>query len=221
MSVKVIFAKFNQFFAKIEKFSGPLALSLVFVLTGLTFLNNQLNFDIPASSKVRDAAGFAEPFSEAKKLDLREISSAVPSTNYAGARYSYTYATYASAVTPVSSGFTIYPAATSDNSYISPYETRALAYKGHFFFGHSGNAMNWVKSAGVGSIVNANGETFRVVQKLTLPLSTVQNVYYSISEYLSYRGKTYAAIVMTCGNGTYGADGNNNNFRTFLFMERV
>ena len=223
--VKAFFAKAKDFFAKIEKFSGPLCLSMVFLLAGLTFLNNQLNFDIPASRKVRDAAGFTEPFKEAEKLDLRTMSATVPATNFAAQNYARTpyvsYASTASYVAPAGSDFSIYPVPTSDNSYISPYETRSLSYNGRFFFGHSSNAMNWVKSAGEGNTVSVSGAVYHVVKKQTLPLASVQSVYYSISEFAAYRGKNYDAVIMTCGDGTYGANGNNDAYRTFLFLERA
>ncbi|MBQ2638265.1 hypothetical protein IJF89_01130 [Candidatus Saccharibacteria bacterium] len=210
-----------SFFYRFPSFFCSLVL---FGLCALAGLNRQLNLTLPKDAKVRDKVTIASAvFEPATKLDIRtgstNISSSSPTTKVPATSYS-TPASYAT------SGFSIVnPAATTSSSYISPSETRVLNYKSKFFFGHSTGPLNWVKSASTGDILTVirGGitERYQIIKKQTLPLASVQTVYLSISESASYRGATYDLALMTCGDGTFGSHGNDNNYRTFLFANRI
>ncbi len=218
MSKGVIFRIFNRF----PSLFCSLALFGFFTLAGL---NQQLNLNLPSEAKVRDKVDFSTAFATAEKLDIRSASNgtaAVPSTSYV-ASYGSWRSAYSGTASAVSSGadFAIYSRPTTSNDFIDENESGVLAYKGSFFFGHSGGPLNWVKSAAKDNTVSIDGTVYRIVQKTTLPIATVKNVYFSISEYHSYRGKNYDAVIMTCGDGTYGANGNSSDWRTFLFLKRA
>ena len=132
-----------------------------------------------------------------------------------------------------SSSFSIVnPTPTSDRSYISPTESGVRVYNDSFFFAHSTLAFNWIKSLGEGGTftISRNGttETYRVAKKVTLSMNgelnglrPVSAYYDAISSRRQFLGKTYDIVLMTCGDGTYGANGNNSAFRTFIFAYRA
>lgn len=230
MSVKNIFAKFNQFFAELANFSGPLGLVLVFALAGLTFLNNQLNFDIPASTRVRDAANLTGGFETIEKLDLRELSektiSSVPVTS-SGYSYNFAYAapSYATSYASAPAGFYIgEPTKVSSPAVDAGYGImRYMSYGGRFLYAHSSLAFSPLKSLYPGDTFTAtiDGVTSTYVVRLrevyaksTLDgNSALRSAIYSAS----YRGNSYSLALMTCGNG--GND--DSSYRLILFADRV
>lgn len=231
MSKRVIFAKISELFAKIEKFSAPLGLVMFFALAGLTFLNNQLNFDIPASRKVRDAAGFATPFAEVEKISLRSgtkdlatsYTSAVPTAGY------YAPASYSSFATAFTGGFHIAePTPVANPAVDAGYGImRYTGYGGRFLYGHSSLAFSPLKGLYPGSTFTATIDgvtaTYRVSQRYVFNKATeldgVGNnarrtrIYSARDE----AGTRHALALMTCGNGA----NNDSNYRLVLFADRV
>ncbi len=206
----------------IYQYRGPLYSLLFLGFLGLSFLNNYLNFT-RTSTEIRDAAPVFGTLTTLEKLDLSEKKVEIAKTNAS--------APFKSA--SASAGFLIKnPAPTSDNSYLSPYESGVKVYKDRFFFAHSTAAFNWIKYAGEGDTfsVERNGttETYRIVKKQVLSMTEnyngrypVPSYYNSISERAQFLGKTYDVALMTCGDGTTGKNGNNSDYRTFIFANRV
>ena len=222
MSVKTIF----------ERFSGQLCLGLVAILAGLTFLNNQLNFDIPASHKVRDAAGFATPFSEVEKLDLRNGTKDI-AASYASsvptAGYYYAPVVRTGAVSAPAAVFHIAePTPVADPSVDAGYGVmRYTGYGGRFLYAHSSLAFSPIKSLYPGSTFTATIDgvtaTYRVSARYVFnkaaDLDGAANnarrtrIYSARDE----SGTRHALALMTCGNGA----NNDSNFRLVLFADRV
>ena len=208
----------------ISRFSGTFMCLGLFVLIGLGFLNNQLSFDIPASSKVRDAAGFTEPFEEAEKLDLRSAVKEVASTYVSAVPVASYYAPYAYSGGSSSSygGFHISnPTPVGDPSVDAGYGV--MRYNGTFLYGHSSLAFSPLKSLYVGSTftVTMDGETAtyvvrrrEVFDKSTLDGSS--SLRWSIYR-ANFRGSKYSLSLMTCGNGS----NDDSNYRLVLFADRV
>ncbi len=224
----------------IERYSKALSSVLVFALTGLVFLSNQLNFDIPSSTKVRDAAGFIEPLTKVEKLETRELkteilSNYVSSVPSAGYRYTPT-TTYVARAAASTSGFHISEPSVVSNPNVDAgygimrYIDSSRGYNGNFLYAHSSLGFAPIKSLGVGSTFTAtiNGVTatyrvsaryvFNKAQQLT---GGGEN---NKRRDRMYRGKDYDAggvqhslALMTCGNG-YNDD---SNYRLVLFADRV
>lgn len=236
MSKRVIFAKIDQFFAKIEKFSAPLGLVMFFALAGLTFLNNQLNFDIPASRKVRDAAGFTEPFAEVEKISLRSgtkdlatsYTSAVPTAGY------YAPASYSSFATAFTGGFriaepTVVDSPAVDAGYgVMRYVDKRYGYVGKFLYAHSSLAFSPLKSLSVGShftaTIDGTTATYRISARYVFNKASQLDGdgWNNRRRDRIYRAKDENEVphdlsLMTCGNG-YNDD---RNYRLVLFADRV
>lgn len=231
MSVKTIFGQINQLFAKIENFSGALGLLLVFALAGLTFLNNQLNFDIPAANKVRDAFNLSTPFSEVAKLEPRNgakplattYTSPVPAAGY------YAPASYTSFAGVSSANFHISePTTVSDPAVDAGYGVmRYTGYGGRFLYGHSSLAFSPLKTLYVGSTFTATiggaTATYRVSERYVFnkaadldgPGNNARRtrIYSARDE----SGTRHALSLMTCGNGA----NNDSGFRLVLFADRI
>ena len=215
--MKVIFAKL----------SSSLYTLLLLSFFGLSFLNTQLNFT-RTSSEIRDAAPKIASTNLLEKIDLSKDQVKIAETNASTAPRISISSSYASRSSYNSYFSIINPTPTSDNSYISPYESGVKVYKDHFFFAHSTAAFNWIKSASEGNsfTITRNGETtsYTIAKKQVLKLNEnyngkypVTSYYNSISERTQFLGKTYDVALMTCGDGSFGADGNNSDFRTFIF----
>ena len=219
--MKVSFSRF------VFKYRGSLYSLLFLGFLGLSFVNNYLNFS-RSSTEIRDAGPTISALKTLEKIDLSEKKVEIAETNAKAP-----LRTASSVRTGASSSFSIVnPAPTSDNSYISPYESGVKVYKDRFFFAHSTAAFNWIKYASEGDTfsVTRNGatETYRIAKKQVLSMSEnyngkypVSSYYSSISERSQFLGKTYDISLMTCGDGTTGANGNNSAYRTFVFAERV
>ena len=123
--------------------------------------------------------------------------------------------------------FSIKNPTRSGCDYISPTATGVYVCNKNFFFAHSNHAFRWIRDASEGETftVSENGttETYKIAKIDWLPMDNaedgklpVQNFYSSMTDSLSYRGKTYDAVLMTCGRGD-----DDNHYRTFVFAYRV
>ena len=222
MSVKVIF----------ERFSSQLCLGLVFILTGLAFLNTQLNFDIPASNKVRDAFDASTPFTEVEKLSLRSDTKAI-ATSYTSpvpAASYYAPAAYSSvASAPAATPFHIAePTPVSNPSVDAGYGImRYTGYGGRFLYAHSSLAFHPLKSLYVGSTFTATIDgvtaTYRVSQRYVFHKASQLDgsannarrtrIYSARDE----SGTRHSLALMTCGNGA----NNDSGYRLVLFADRI
>lgn len=238
MSVKTIFGQINQLFAKIENFSGALGLLLVFALAGLTFLNNQLNFDIPAANKVRDAFNLSTPFSEVAKLEPRNgakplattYTSPVPAAGYyAPASYtSYTAFAPAAATFHISEPTVVDSPAVDAGYGIMRYIDKRYGYVGKFLYAHSTLAFSPLKSLSVDNYFTATIDgitsTYRVSARYVFNKASQLD---GDGENNSRRDRIYRAkdengvphdlSLMTCGNG-YNDD---RNYRLVLFADQI
>ncbi len=227
MSKRAIFAKINQFFAKIEKFSAPLGLFMVFALAGLTFLNNQLNFDIPASAKVRDAANFAESFTEVDKLDIRSVEKSL-ATTFAASVPSAGYSYYAPATTSASATtFHIgEPVLSGDLTYILDWSPMRYTGSGsRFLYGHSSTVFSPLKSLYAGSTFTATIDgvtsTYVISTRYSLSKATLNSdnnlrtAIYAARD--PYTGVRHSLSLMTCGNG----NNDDGNFRLVFFADKI
>lgn len=232
MSKRVIFGKISHFIDRLATWHKPLCMVMIFALAGLTFLNTQLNFDIPSAAKVRDAAGFTEPFSEIKKLDIREIKGELAST-YASsvptAGYYYAPVARTGAVSAPAAVFHIAePTPVADPSVDAGYGVmRYTGYGGRFLYAHSSLAFSPIKSLYLGSTFTATIDgvtaTYRVSARYVFnkaaDLDGAANnarrtrIYSARDE----SGTRHALALMTCGNGA----NNDSNFRLVLFADRV
>jgi len=231
MSVKSIFAKFDQFFAKLASFHGPLGLVLIFALAGLTFLNHQLSFDIPAARRVRDAFDAASPFSEVTKLEPHSgakplattYTSPVPTAGY------YAPASRTGLTSAPATGFHISePTPVPDPSEDARYGImRYTGYGGRFLYAHSSLAFSPLKSLYVGSTFTATIDgvtaTYRVSQRYVFHKATEldgpsnnsrRTRIYSARDESNTR---HSLALMTCGNGS-NDDG---NYRLVLFADHI
>lgn len=209
-----------EFTRFVSRFRGSLYTLLLIGFFGLSSLNSALNF-AKSSPKIRDAAPLASNFATFETLSLTKNSVKIAKTNVSATPKLKTVAS--------GSSFLIKnPTPTSDNSYISPYESGVKVYKDRFFFAHSTATFNWLKSAAEGNSfkVEQNGKTvsYKIAKKQVLKLNENYNgkapvsaYYTSISERAQFLGKTYDIALMTCGDGSFGKDGNNSDFRTFIF----
>lgn len=216
-----------------------LASVLVFMLAGVSFMNTQLNFDIPASTKVRDAAGFVTPFAEIEKMDVREIKTEI-ATNYVSsvpsAGYRYAPAAYTASASAPASSFHISEPSVVNNPNVDAgygvmrYIDTSFGYRGNFLYAHSNLAFSPIKSLGVGDYFTAT------IDGATATYRVSARYVYNKAGKLSgngdnnrrrdqiYRAKDFDAggvqhslSLMTCGNG-YNDD---SNFRLVLFADRV
>ena len=218
----------SKLYQKIAKISGGLCAIMIFALAGLTFLHNQLNFDIPASNKVRDAAGFAHAFEETEKLDLREISADIATnfTPYVPVTYSY----YGGSSSSQSSSFHIAePTPVSDPSVDAGYGVMRYVgpYGSHFLYAHSTRAFSPIKWLYVGSTFTATIDgataTYRVSGRYVFNKSSELNgsannsrrtrIYASKDE----NGTPHSLSLMTCGNGS----NDDPNYRLVLFADQI
>ncbi len=221
---------FSNIFNKLSSFSGVLCSLLVLAFFSLTFLNNQLNVDIPAANKVRDAFDVSIPFNEVEKLDLREIkgeiaSSYVSSVPVSG--YRTTTAARSSAATTantfhISEPTPVYDTAVDAGNGVMRYMT----YGGRFLYAHSTRAFNPIKNLGIDSTFTATIDgvtsTYRVaaryVYNKALELDGNANNQRRINIYTARdNGVRHSLSLMTCGNGS----NDNGNFRLVLYADII
>ena len=204
--------------------------ALVFMLVGLTFLNNQLNFDIPSTSKIRDAAGFIATFKEVEPLSVHEFSSEIATsyTSNVPATYSASYS-YTGANTYLANLFHINnPTPVSSPAVDAGYGVmRYTGYGGRFLYGHSTLGFARIKTLYVGDTftVTMDGETAtyqvsaRYVFSKAAELDGSGNnarrtrIYSAIDE----SGARHSISLMTCGNGWNNDDG----YRLVLYADRI
>lgn len=204
---------------------------LVFAFAGLTFLCNQLNFNIPASRKVRDAADFTTPFSEVAKLEPRSAvkgiastyTSAVPTAGY------YTPASYTSFAGVSAQNFHIAePTPVSNPAIDAGYGVmRYMGYGGRFLYGHSSLAFSPIKSLYVGNTFTATIDgvtaTYRVSQRYVFnKASDLDGTNNNARRTRIYSARDenntrHSLALMTCGNG----GNNDSNYRLVLFADAI
>ena len=223
MSKRVIF---NHIFGKVSKFSGALCSLLILTLAGLTFLNNQLNFDIPAANKVRDAFDLYAPFKEVEKLDIREAKTQIASTFVSSVPTSgYSRTTY-SVPTSSSSIFHINEPTPVNNTNVDAQNgvMRYMTYGGRFLYAHSTKAFNPIKSLGVGNTFTATIDgvtsTYKVsaryVYNKATELDGNANNQRRIDIYTARDAYgRHSLSLMTCGNG-YNDD---SRYRLVLYAD--
>lgn len=202
----------------------------VFAFFSLTFLNNQLNFDIPANAKIRDAADFSKSFEIKEKIDPKEVADKEIATGITRVAYVpvttsyyYTGANYIANLfhinnpTPVSS-----PAVDAGAGVM-----RYMGYGGRFLYGHSTMGFSRLKTLYVGDTftvtMDGGTATYRVVQRYVFnkgaELDGAANssrrarIYSAVDE----NGASHALSLMTCGNGA----NNDANYRLVLFADRI
>ena len=234
MSKRVIFSNILD---KFSNFSGALCSLLFLTLAGLTFLNHQLSFDIPASTKVRDAFDMAVPFTEVKKLDIREIKTEIASTYVSSVpTSSYYYASYSAPVanTSRSTSFHIGEPAVVNNPNVDAgygvkrYIDQRYGYRGKFLYGHSTLAFSPLKNLYVGSQFTATIDgitaTYRVSGRYVYNKASQldgggannsrrDSIYRAKDEY----GNIHSLSLMTCGNGS----NDDSNWRLVLFADII
>ena len=234
MSRRVIF---SNILGKFSNFSGALCSLLFLTLAGLTFLNHQLSFDIPASNKVRDAFDAAAPFTEVKKLDIREIKTEIASSYVSGVpASSHYYASYSapSQSTARSAGFHINEPAVVNNPNVDAgygvkrYIDQRFGYIGKFLYGHSTLAFSPLKTLYDGSqftaTINGVTSTYRVSGRYVynkasqLDGSGANNKRRdSIYRAKDESGNVHSLSLMTCGNGS----NDDSNWRLVLFADAI
>lgn len=217
--------------AFLNRFSGTLYSLLLFGFLGLSFLNSEFNFDLPKNAKIRDTAPVSilseiEKISNVKKPTeiVSTFKSSVPRT-----ASPYRYITNTISVNGASNSNTLTisnPRPTDNCSYISPFESGVLSCNEKFMYAHSSEAFNGIKNLSEGGIVtvyrDGSVETYKIEKmERGMELARVQNFYIAMTRYAQYRGESYDLILMTCGDGTYGPNGNNNAFRTLVFARRI
>ena len=232
MSKRVIFSNLLDAFSK---FSGALCSLLILTLVGLTFLNHQLSFDIPASTKVRDAFDMSAPFAETKKLDVREIKAEIASTFVSSvptASY-YTSSSASSSRASIASFHINEPAVVNnpnvDAGYgVKRYVDQKYGYNGKFLYGHSTLAFSPLKTLYVGSQFTATIDgvtsTYRVTGRYVYNKAGQldggganntrrDSIYRAKDDY----GTAHSLSLMTCGNGS----NNDSNWRLVLFADAI
>ena len=222
---------------RFSNFSGALCSLLFLTLAGLTFLNHQLSFDIPASTKVRDAFDVSLSLTELKKLDIREIKTEIAST-YASSvpTANYYYASYSApaASTSRSTSFHINEPAVVNNPNVDAgygvkrYIDQKYGYKGKFLYGHSTLAFSALKSLYVGSQFTATIDgvtsTYRVSARYVFNKASQldgRGANNSRRDRI-YRAKdedsnAHSLSLMTCGNGS----NDDSNWRLVLFADAI
>jgi len=226
MSKRVIF---SNIFGKMSNFSGALCSLLILTLAGLAFLNHQLNFDIPASNKVRDAFDAATPFKEVEKLDVREIKGEIASTFVSSVPTSgYYYASYSAPVATSSAKFHIGEPTKVYNTDVDAGSSvmRYMTYGGRFLYAHSTRAFNPIKYLGVNDTFTATIDgvtsTYRVsaryVYNKASDLDGNANNQRRINIYSArdVSGR-HSLSLMTCGNG-YNDD---SRYRLVLYADII
>lgn len=220
---------FSNIFKKFSSFSGALCSLLILILFGLTFVNHQLNVDIPASNKVRDALDLSVPFTEVEKMDLREIKgdiatnyvSSVPVSGYRAPAASQTTST-ATNVFHIGEPTPVYDTAVDAGNGVMRYMT----YGGRFLYAHSNRAFNPIKYLGVGSTFTATLDgvtsTYRVsaryIYNKAADLDGKANNQRRINIYTARDGGVrHSLSLMTCGNGS-NDDG---NYRIVLYADAI
>ena len=234
MSVRVIF---NHIFHRISNLSGALCSLLVLTLAGLTFLNHQLSFNIPASNRIRDAFDASTPFTEVKKLDARELKTEIASNFVSSVpASSYYYASYSAPAPSVyyTAGFhinepDIVGSPDVDAQYgVKRYVNQKFGYNGKFLYAHSSLAFSPLKSLSVGStfIATIDGvtTTYRVSARYVFNKASQldgggannsrrDRIYRAKDE----NGVAHSLSLMTCGNGS----NDDSNWRLVLFADAV
>ena len=229
MSKRVIFSNILD---KFSNFSGALCSLLILTLAGLTFLNHQLSFDIPASTKVRDAFDMATPFTEVKKLDVREIKTEIASTFVSSVPTASYYSAPASRASAAS--FHISEPAVVNNPNVDAgygvkrYIDQKYGYNGKFLYGHSTLAFSPLKTLYVGSQFTATIDgvttTYRVTGRYVYNKASQldgggttntrrDSIYRGKDDY----GTVHSLSLMTCGNGS----NNDSNWRLVLFADAI
>lgn len=207
--------------------SGSAYSFLLFVFLGLSLVHTNFNFNLPKTSKIRDAAPFSTVYSPLEKLSLSGSAgnskiSAVPRT--ATAVFNQPAATFAARYAAVS-GSSLFrisnPAPVADPSVDAGYGVKRYGAK--FLYGHSSLAFSRLKSLNVGDqfIVEMDGQvaTYRVSRREVMSKSSLDaNSGLRSAIYgAQYRGKSYDLSLMTCGNGA----NDDANYRLILFAARV
>ncbi|MBR3131143.1 hypothetical protein IKG31_01050 [Candidatus Saccharibacteria bacterium] len=221
---------FSNIFNKLSSFSGALCSLLILALLGITFLNNQLNVDIPAANKVRDAFDVSIPFNEVAKLDLREMKeeiasnyvSSVPVSGYRAPAVSQPAAATTTNTFHIGEPTPVYDTAVDAGNGVMRYMT----YGGRFLYAHSTRAFDPIKYLGIGSTFTATIDgvtsTYRVsaryVYNKALELDGSANNQRRINIYTARdNGVRHSLSLMTCGNGS----NNDGNFRLVLYADAI
>lgn len=230
MKKKVIFEYINRF-------SGTLYSLLFLMFFGLAFVGTQFNFDLSKTSQVNDLINLDSSYAPLEMLSVDSLLSAAPevktpetSSNLPPVSTFISPSTIEGAAP--SSDFTISDPAPSDCTSIGKFDTGVKVCNDQFFYAHSNYAFDWIKSASSGDTFtvsrNSGIETYKIMKKITLAMGrelngfkSVESYYTSISKKQTFLGVHYSAALMTCGDGTFGVDGNNSSYRTFIFAERV
>lgn len=231
MSKRVIF---SNILGKFSSLSGALCSLLILTLAGLTFLNHQLSFDIPASSTVRDAFDVTAPFTEVKKLDVREIKTEIASTFVSSVPTASYYTSYRAASGAPAASFHISEPAVVNNPNVDAgygvkrYVDQRYGYKGKFLYGHSTLAFSPLKNLYVGSQFTATIDgmtaTYRVTGRYVYNKASQldggganntrrDSIYRAKDE----NGVVHSLSLMTCGNGS----NNDSNWRLVLFADVI
>lgn len=218
---------FSNVFKKVSNFSGALCSLLFLALAGLTFLNHQLNFDIPASNKVRDAFEYGTAFSEVEKLDIREIkneiaTSYVSSVPVSGYHYAATTTNTSTSSFHIGEPTPVYDTDVDAGGGVMRYMT----YGGRFLYAHSTRAFNPIKYLYIGDTFTATIDgatsTYRIASRYVYnkanELDGKANNQRRINIYTARdESGRHALSLMTCGNGS----NNDGNFRLVLYADKI
>ena len=223
MTHKVIFDYFHRY-------TGAFYSALLLIFLTLSGVNTWFNFDIPATSQIRDAGPILPNYSIAEPLHISSLLANsnvqdVPSTSTISSNYSAVrYFTQRRSASVASSGLTRFANIKAVSSPSVDAGTGIKSYGTKFLYAHSSLAFAPLKSLNEGAKfeVEQNGQVFTYIVSRQVVFNRASDLDSNSARRkaiynASYNGKTYDLALMTCGNGT----NDDPAYRLVVFATRI